>query len=59
MMAAEECQPLTAGPPNLARERPVTIAYTSEMMLQLLATHSTLAGSAPASTRASGARTMQ
>ena len=59
MMAAVVCQPLTAGPPNLARERPVKIAYTSVMTLQQLATHSTLASSAPASTRISGARTMQ
>ena len=59
MMTTEVCQPLTTLPPILARKRPVKAAYTSEMMLQLLATHSTLANSAPARPRVARARTMQ
>ena len=58
MMTTGVCQPLTAWPPTLARKRPVTAADTSEMMLQLLATHSTLVNSAPASPRVAQARTM-
>ena len=48
MMAIARHQPLTAWPPNHARKRPVAAAYTSAMMLQMLAQHSTHANSAPA-----------
>ena len=59
MMAAEMCQSLTAWPPILAREGPMTTAYTCERELQLLTTHSTLANGVLASPRVVGARTMQ
>ena len=39
-------QPMIAWPPNHARKRPVAAAYTSAMMLQMLAQHSTHANSA-------------
>ena len=59
MMAAAMCQPLTDWPPILAREGPVTTAYTCERELQLLATHSALANGVLASPHVVGARTMQ
>ena len=46
MMAIARHQPLTAWPPSHARKRPVKAAYTSAMMLQMLAQHSTHAKSA-------------
>merc|ERR1719262_273481 len=48
MMAIARHQPLTAWPPSHARKRPVKAAYTSAMMLQMLAAHSTHANIAPA-----------
>merc|ERR1719478_1191267 len=47
MMAIARHQPLTAWPPSHARKRPVKAAYTSAMMLQMLARHSTHANIAP------------
>merc|ERR1719271_700958 len=47
MMAIARHQPLTACPPSHARKRPVNAAYTSAMMLQMLARHSTHAKQAP------------
>merc|ERR1719240_342091 len=47
MMAIARHQPLTAWPPNQARKRPVKAAYTSAMMLQMLARNSTHANNAP------------
>merc|ERR1719235_783910 len=47
MMAIARHQPLTAWPPSHARKRPVKAQYTSAMMLQMLAMHSTQANSAP------------
>merc|ERR1719399_2409374 len=46
-MAIARHQPLTAWPPSHARKRPVKAAYTSAMMLQILARHSTHAKQAP------------
>merc|ERR1719387_110395 len=46
-MAIARHQPLTAWPPSHARKRPVKAAYTSAMMLQMLARHSTHAKQAP------------
>merc|ERR1719449_467613 len=47
MMAIARHHPLTAWPPSHARKRPVKAAYTSAMMLQMLAKHSMHAKQAP------------
>merc|ERR1719299_262303 len=47
MIAIARHQPLTTWPPSHALNRPVKAAYTSAMMLQMLARHSTHANSAP------------
>merc|ERR1719313_1039487 len=55
MMAIARHQPLTAWPPSHARKRPVKPAYTSAMMLQMLAAHSMHAKQEPATPAAAPA----